>query len=140
MCRICAGKSWDVFYVVTNLETSTLKFGITSGDPRPRLADHASDGFRMVNLLLTALGDGAALFIEDAVKASLRAAGHRPVRGLEYFHLGVRESVFATAADVLARGPVTLLVPGDADAYRAGWSNGRRRMVEQMETVADDDG
>jgi hypothetical protein len=42
--------------------------------------------------------------------------------------------------DVLARGPVTLLVPGDADAYRDGWRNGRRRMVEQMETVADDDG
>lgn len=41
--------------------------------------------------------------------------------------------------DVLARGPVTLLVPGDRDAYRGGWRNGRRRMVEQMETVADDD-
>lgn len=41
--------------------------------------------------------------------------------------------------DVLARGPVTLLVPGDQDAYSAGWRNGRRRMVEQMETVADDD-
>lgn len=40
--------------------------------------------------------------------------------------------------DVLARGPVTLLVPGDQDSYRAGWQNGRRRMVEQMETVADD--
>lgn len=41
--------------------------------------------------------------------------------------------------DVLARGPVTLLVPGDADTYRTGWRNGRRRMVEQMETVVDDD-
>jgi len=41
--------------------------------------------------------------------------------------------------DVLARGPVTLLVPGDQDAYRAGWRNGRRRMVEQMETVAEDE-
>ena len=41
--------------------------------------------------------------------------------------------------DVLARGPVTLLVPGNQDAYRDGWRNGRRRMVEQMETVADDD-
>lgn len=41
--------------------------------------------------------------------------------------------------DVLARGPVTLLVPGDQDAYRAGWRNGRRRMVEQMETAADDE-
>lgn len=41
--------------------------------------------------------------------------------------------------DVLARGPVTLLVPGDQDAYQAGWRNGRRRLVEQMETVADDE-
>lgn len=41
--------------------------------------------------------------------------------------------------DVLARGPVTLLVAGDQDSYRAGWRNGRRRMVEEMEQVADDD-
>ncbi len=41
--------------------------------------------------------------------------------------------------DVLARGPVTLLTAGDQESYRAGWRNGRRRMVEQMETVADDD-
>jgi hypothetical protein len=41
--------------------------------------------------------------------------------------------------DVFARGPVTLLVPGDQDAYRDGWRNGRQRMVEQMKTVADDD-
>ena len=42
--------------------------------------------------------------------------------------------------EVLERGPVTLLVPGDQDSYRAGWRNGRRRMVEEMEAVADDDG
>lgn len=41
--------------------------------------------------------------------------------------------------DVLARGPVTLLTAGDGEAYRAGWRNGRRAMVEQMEAVADDD-
>jgi hypothetical protein len=41
--------------------------------------------------------------------------------------------------DVLARGPVTLLSAGDKDTYAAGWANGRRRMVEQMEEVADDE-
>jgi hypothetical protein len=41
--------------------------------------------------------------------------------------------------DVLARGPVTLLSAGEKDTYAAGWANGRRRMVEQMEEVVDDD-
>jgi hypothetical protein len=41
--------------------------------------------------------------------------------------------------DVLARGPVTLLVTGERGAYAAGWKNGRRRMVEQMETVSYDE-
>lgn len=40
--------------------------------------------------------------------------------------------------DVLARGPVTLLVPGDQDSYRAGWDNGRRRLAEQVETLSGD--
>lgn len=44
-----------------------------------------------------------------------------------------------TWEDVLARGPVTLLCPGSQEAYAVGWANGRRRMVEQMEEVADDD-
>ncbi len=39
--------------------------------------------------------------------------------------------------DVLVRGPVTLLTAGDGDAYRAGWANGRRRLVEQIETLSD---
>lgn len=41
--------------------------------------------------------------------------------------------------DVLARGPVTLLVPGDQDSYLTGWANGRRRLAEQVETLAGDD-
>jgi hypothetical protein len=35
-----------------------------------------------------------------------------------------------TWADVLARGPVTLLVAGDAAAYQLGWRNGRHNMAE----------
>ena len=37
-CDICANKYSDVVYVVTG--PNGLKFGITSGDPRPRLNDH----------------------------------------------------------------------------------------------------
>jgi len=41
--------------------------------------------------------------------------------------------------DIIARGPVTLLSPGNEDTYKAGWVNGRRRLVEQMESVTDDE-
>ena len=41
--------------------------------------------------------------------------------------------------DVLRRGPVTLLVPGNQATYREGWKAGRRRMVEEMETISDDE-
>jgi hypothetical protein len=44
-----------------------------------------------------------------------------------------------TWRDVLARGPVTLLSAGEQDTYAAGWANGRRRMLEQMEELGDDD-
>lgn len=44
-----------------------------------------------------------------------------------------------TWEDVLARGPVTLLVPGDAEAYRQGWRNGRRDLWQAMEGIAEDD-
>jgi hypothetical protein len=40
--------------------------------------------------------------------------------------------------DVLARGPVTLLVPGDRDAYLRGWRAGRRDLWRAMESVAED--
>lgn len=41
--------------------------------------------------------------------------------------------------DVLARGPVTLLVPGEKHAYADGWANGRRRLLEQIATLSDDE-
>lgn len=40
--------------------------------------------------------------------------------------------------DVLARGPVTLLVAGEKEAYASGWVNGRRRLVEQIETLSEE--
>jgi hypothetical protein len=41
--------------------------------------------------------------------------------------------------DVIARGPVTLLVPAVRDAYVAGWRAGRRDLWQSMESVAEDD-
>lgn len=36
---------------------------------------------------------------------------------------------------VLARGPVTLLNRGDEATYMAGWRNGRKNLVDQMEPL-----
>lgn len=53
-------------------------------------------------------------------------------------HDGHTLPVHPTWSDVLARGPVTLLSPGDEATYATGWANGRRRMVEQIEELSDD--
>jgi hypothetical protein len=97
ICRLCAGKRWDIFYVVSNPQHHHLKFGITSGDPRPRLGAHATDGFTVVNLLLTGLPGTAAPDLETAVLAALRLAGELPVRGREYFDFAVLALVLDVA-------------------------------------------
>lgn len=135
ICHLCAGRSWDVFYVVANYDTDSLKFGITSGNPRPRLADHAHDGFRDVLLLLTALGDGAAISIERVVKKQLRSAGYRPVRGYEYFDLDARDAVFFSVAGQLVDCPADPIVSIAAD----GWKSGRKRLCEQVEDLRDEE-
>lgn len=84
ICGECAGKVWDVFYVVINEAECQVKFGITRGDPRPRLKDHIKDGFHKTEVLLTGLPGTLARDTENAVKAALRLAKIRPVRGLEY--------------------------------------------------------
>lgn len=40
--------------------------------------------------------------------------------------------------DILTRGPVTILTPGDDDTYRAGWRNGRRNLWHDMENRIDE--
>lgn len=82
VCRFCAGKAWDVFYLVVNDEKREIKFGITSGDPRGRLAVHRNRGYSRV-ILVTA--SPLALKVETETKKALRAAGFRPVHGREYF-------------------------------------------------------
>lgn len=42
-------------------------------------------------------------------------------------------------SDVLGRGPVMLLSTGRGDAYRQGWRNGRRNLVEQIGALAEED-
>jgi hypothetical protein len=37
--------------------------------------------------------------------------------------------------DVVARGPVTLLVTAPGDAYAAGWRTGRARLCEQLDEL-----
>lgn len=44
-----------------------------------------------------------------------------------------------TWSDVLARGPVTLLVAADSAAYLAGWRAGRQDLWQAMEDVAGED-
>lgn len=42
-------------------------------------------------------------------------------------------------SDVLARGPVTLLLAAADQAYVQGWRTGRRDLWQAMEVVAEDD-
>jgi hypothetical protein len=85
VCRVCAGKAWDVFYVVADDINGIVKFGITSGDPRPRLYRHARDGFDSVIRLVEGLPGDVAPRLERATLAALRDAREKPVRGIEYF-------------------------------------------------------
>lgn len=85
ICRVCAGKVWDVFYVVADDINDVVKFGITSGDPRPRLGVHARDGFDSVVRLVEDLPGDLAPRLERAVLAALQDAREAPVRGREYF-------------------------------------------------------
>ncbi|MEU8334735.1 hypothetical protein [Micromonospora tulbaghiae] len=41
--------------------------------------------------------------------------------------------------DIVARGPVTLLVPAGRRAYVEGWRAGRRDLWQAMEDIAEDD-
>lgn len=83
-CRLCVGKIWDTFYVVTGGDV--VKFGVTSGDPSPRLRHHRYGGLPDRLFLRTGLPDGHARALELSVMQMLKREGHAPVRGHEYFH------------------------------------------------------
>lgn len=106
-CRYCAGKNWDAFYVVTG--SGAVKFGITSGDPRPRLRIHATQGYAEVARLVTGLPGTVALDAERAVKQALAMAGERPLRGKEYFDISCLALVL-DVADPWLSAPVVPVV------------------------------
>lgn len=99
LCRDCAWK-WDAFYVVASEDV--VKFGVTTGDPRPRLNVHASAGLTERVLVATDLPEGVALELEGEMKRLLSLAGVRPVHGHEYFPAAARNMVVATAEGWLA--------------------------------------
>lgn len=84
ICRFCKGKSWDVYYIVANDNKREMKFGITSGDPKGRLAVHKNRGYSRVVLVAES---SLALKVETETKRALRAAGFQPTKGREYFPL-----------------------------------------------------
>jgi hypothetical protein len=87
LCRFCKGKVWDVFYVVQDDLNDVIKFGVTSGDPRPRLGNHERDGFDQVVRLHAGLPGDTAPWLERAIISALRDAREAPVRGREYYHV-----------------------------------------------------
>jgi hypothetical protein len=94
LCRFCKGKVWDVFYVVQDDLNDVIKFGVTSGDPRPRLGDHERKGFDQVIRLHTGLPGDTAPWLERAIISALRDAREEPVRGREYYRSRVLPVVF----------------------------------------------
>lgn len=118
VCRVCKGKTWDVFYVVRS--DFEVKFGITSGDPKMRLRKHKGDGFTEVERLTTGLSGDAALDAERAVKAALVLAGERPLRGREYFDISCLALILDVADGWLPTGPPA----ADAPVIAAEWVQG----------------
>ncbi|MGO8959107.1 MAG: hypothetical protein ACLQFR_17330 [Streptosporangiaceae bacterium] len=102
ICRTCAGMAWDAFYVVSHAVGHRVKFGITSGDPRPRLRTHRRYGYSEIVLLRTGLAGTLAPDAENAVKAALRDAGEKPVRGMEYFDISCLALILDVATHWLA--------------------------------------
>jgi hypothetical protein len=96
LCRVCSGRTWDVFYVVTHQSLPRFKFGISSGTGAPRLAVHARYGYVNMVRLATGLPGTAAPDAERAAKSALALAGERPVQGREYYDI----SALATVLDV----------------------------------------
>lgn len=115
VCRFCANKEWDTFYVLGNEEATLIKVGITNGAGRQRLTRHRRDGFTTTVRLLRNLPAGIAFGLETDVLAALRLARERPARGREYFP----EHVAALVLDIVDHYPIPAprsrgLTEGDA--------------------------
>ena len=115
VCRKCAHRDWDAFYVVTS--PGAVKFGCTSGDPRRRLYDHAAKGYTEVVRLLVGLPGLVAHDTELAIRAALDSAGERPLKGREYFGLSCLPLVLDVADAWLSDAHSQASI--DAAAWRA---------------------
>ncbi|HTQ88677.1 MAG TPA: hypothetical protein VMK84_04210 [Streptosporangiaceae bacterium] len=104
-CHICAGKEWDVFYIVTSRSLGQVKFGITSGDPRSRLADHRRAGYRQTAFVATGID---AKRIEDEVQAALAKHGHLPIHGREHFAIGTLSLILRVANEMISDASLQL--------------------------------
>lgn len=102
VCRFCANKEWDSFYVVGNEDADLIKVGITNGAGRQRLTRHRRDGYTTVVRFLQDLPAGVAFSVETDVLATLRLAREKPVRGREYFP----DHVTALVLDVVDHYPI----------------------------------
>jgi hypothetical protein len=125
ICRICKGKIWGVFYVLTNQGCHQVKPGITSNDERQRFRRHRRNGFITDDPSRLFTNFLAAHEVEVDVRKTLKLAGVRPKKGLEYYDM----SSYAEILDVVDNHPAVvshlLAHPeqragtGAARAYRA---------------------
>ena len=88
--------------MVTHATEPRVKFGITSGNPRPRLGEHRRYGYTSVVYLVTSLPVKMALDTENAIRSALALAGERPVRGREYFDISCLPLILDVAGGWLA--------------------------------------
>lgn len=102
ICRLCAGKVWDVLYVVAS--PSVVKFGITSGDPRPRLRIHRKSGLDCVAVWRQLPGT-IAPDLERELIDLLNEAGATAVNGREYFPVSCLDFVIDVITDRLSLLP-----------------------------------
>lgn len=93
VCHFCAGMDWDVIYVVMSDKLKRVKFGITSGDPRPRLSAHRSTGYNRTLYIATNID---ARPVETDIKISLAIAGFNPIHGWEYFDINALATIMST--------------------------------------------
>lgn len=128
VCRKCAHRDWDAFYVVTS--PRAVKFGVTSGDPRRRLNDHAAQGFGQVSRLVVDLPGLVAHDAEIAVRAALDLAGEKPVKGREYFDISCLALVLDVADTWLADADSAASIDG------AAWRAECRKRARDSRTPA----
>jgi hypothetical protein len=106
LCAACRGKTWDVFYVISGTDAATglatVKFGITSGDPKARLANHRRNGLVTQHAVWTALPQAREL--ESHLIRELPSLGWTPTRprSREYYLFAALPEVVSLARELRA--------------------------------------